>query len=176
VPTASEQPIFDAAWDNDRRLFPSIPRHRLLTPDAEILAVVSGNFARTQTYARSCRKELFNHAVIYLTAATLGVPLPTANREDFGVSSKLPGGVCASVTPRWVSSCETTLSQTNALILSTRMACPTPSASISSGSFRRGVAIKNLNRTFYSLHSGVAALDALTHFLSGIDIPGGEGA
>nr|WP_294517146.1 PIN domain-containing protein [uncultured Rhodopila sp.] len=77
---------FDPAREYYRRLFSSISRHRLLTPDADILAqaaVVSGTLARTQGYARRDRKELFNDAVIYLTAARLGVPLLTANRDDF---------------------------------------------------------------------------------------------
>nr|WP_294512027.1 PIN domain-containing protein [uncultured Rhodopila sp.] len=85
---------FDPAWEHYRRLFFSIPRHRLLTPDADILAqaaVVFGTLARTQGYARGDRKELFNDAVIYLTAATLGVPLLTANRDDFDLIQQVAG-------------------------------------------------------------------------------------
>jgi predicted nucleic acid-binding protein len=85
---------FDPAREHYRRLFSSIPRHRLLTPDAEILAqaaFVSGILARTQGYARRDRKELYNDAVIYLTAARLGVPLLTANRDDFDLIQQAAG-------------------------------------------------------------------------------------
>jgi predicted nucleic acid-binding protein len=70
----------------------SIPATRLLTPDPDIwtdAGLIAGTLARTQTYQRHQRKEALNDALIYLTAAKAGLPVLTANRDEFDLIQQL---------------------------------------------------------------------------------------
>ena len=87
-------PFFRPAWAHYDHLFSAIPRIRLLTPDEDVLAqagVVAGLLARTQNYARSGSRTLFNDAAIYLTAAKRGLPVLTANRGDCDLIQQITG-------------------------------------------------------------------------------------
>lgn len=69
-----------------------IPETRLLTPDAGIWAeagLIAGTLARTQGYQRHQRKECLNDALIFLTAAKAGLPVLTANRDEFDLIQQL---------------------------------------------------------------------------------------
>ena len=65
---------------------------RLLTPDRDTWAeagLIAGALARTQNYQRHQRKECLNDALIYLTAAKIGLPVLTANRAEFDLIQQL---------------------------------------------------------------------------------------
>ena len=87
-------------WRRVRRqygiLLGSIPDTRLLLPDAQtwhLAGVISGTLARTQGFQPHQRKECLNDALIYLTAAKRGLPVVTANREEFDMIQQIaPGG------------------------------------------------------------------------------------
>lgn len=67
-------------------LFAAVPDSRLLTPDAQVWAdagLVAGTLARTQGYQPHQRKECLNDALIFLTAAKAGLPVLTANQDEF---------------------------------------------------------------------------------------------
>jgi predicted nucleic acid-binding protein len=73
-------------------LFAAVPATRLLIPDAQIWAeagVIAGTLARTQTYQKHQLKECLNDALIYLSAAKAGLPVLTANRDDFDLIQQL---------------------------------------------------------------------------------------
>lgn len=83
-------------WAGERdyfaRLFRGVPDTRLLTPDDDIWAdagLIAGTLARTQGFQRHQRKECLNDALIYLTAAKAGLPILTANRDDFDLIQQL---------------------------------------------------------------------------------------
>lgn len=72
--------------DHYAELFAAVPASRLLTPDAQVWAdagVVAGTLARTQGFLPHQRKECLNDALIFLTAAKAGIPVLTANRDEF---------------------------------------------------------------------------------------------
>jgi predicted nucleic acid-binding protein len=65
---------------------------RLLTPDPQIWAeagLIAGTLARTQNFQRHQRKECLNDALIFLTAARAGLPVLTANRDEFDLIQQL---------------------------------------------------------------------------------------
>jgi predicted nucleic acid-binding protein len=73
-------------------LIATFPETRLLTPDAEIWAeagMIAGTLARTQNYQRHQRKESLNDALLFLTAAKVGLPVLTANRDEFDLIQQL---------------------------------------------------------------------------------------
>ncbi len=85
-----------AGWLDERDyftgVFRGVPDTRLLTPDADVWAdagLLSGILARTQTFQRHPRKECLNDALIYLTAAKAGLPVLTANRDEFDLIQQL---------------------------------------------------------------------------------------
>lgn len=85
-----------AGWkplrDHYTALIASIPTTRLLTPDLETWSqagLISGTLARTQNYQRHQRKDCLNDALIFLTAAKAGLPVLTANREEFDLIQQL---------------------------------------------------------------------------------------
>jgi len=81
-----------AVRDHYEALIASFPRTRLLTPDAETWAqagLIAGTLARTQHYQRHQRKECLNDALIFLTAARAGLPVLTANRDEFDLIQQL---------------------------------------------------------------------------------------
>ena len=73
-------------------LFDSIPSTRLLNPDAQVwteAGTVAGTLACTQSFQDYQRKECLNDALIYLTAAKMGLPVLTANRDEFDLIQQL---------------------------------------------------------------------------------------
>jgi predicted nucleic acid-binding protein len=81
-----------ALCDHYAGLIASIPATRLLTPDPDIWAeagLVAGTLSRTQNYQRHQRKEALNDALIFLTAAKAGLPVLTANRDEFDLIQQL---------------------------------------------------------------------------------------
>lgn len=85
-----------AGWkplrDHYTALIASIPTTRLLTPDLETWSqagLISGTLARTQNYQRHQRKDCLNDALIFLTAAKAGLPVLTANRDEFDLIQQL---------------------------------------------------------------------------------------
>ena len=85
-------PSWSMLRDHYVELFDNIPRARLLNPDAEVWSdagVIAGALARTQGFARHQRKECLNDALIYLTATKAGVPVLTADRNQFDLIQQL---------------------------------------------------------------------------------------
>jgi predicted nucleic acid-binding protein len=85
-----------AGWkslrDHYADLIASILPTRMLTPDPEIwteAGLIAGTLARTQNYQRHQRKECLNDALIFLTAAKAGLPVLTANRNEFDLIQQL---------------------------------------------------------------------------------------
>ncbi len=79
-------PRSKATRDHYAELAAAIPLSRLLTPDADVWAdagVIAGTLARTQAFQPYQRKECLNDALILLTAAKAGLPVLTANRDEF---------------------------------------------------------------------------------------------
>ena len=83
-------------WRETRDLYRSLigrfPQNRILTPDAQTWAeagLVAGTLARTQNFQRHQRKECLNDALILLTAAKAGLPVLTADRDDFDLIQQL---------------------------------------------------------------------------------------
>jgi len=67
-------------------LFTAIPASRLVTPDAQVwteAGIIAGTLARTQHFQPHQRKECLNDALIFLAAAKAGLPVLTANRDEF---------------------------------------------------------------------------------------------
>ena len=92
---ANADPVL-AGWpamrDHYAELFDSIPSTRLLNPDAQVwtdAGTVAGILARTQSFQNHQRKECLNDALIYLTAAKMGLPVLTANRDEFDLIQQL---------------------------------------------------------------------------------------
>ncbi len=86
------RPNWKALRDHYAGLIASIPPTRLLTPDPDIwieAGLIAGTLARTQNYQRHQRKEALNDALIFLTAAKAGLPVLTANRDEFDLIQQL---------------------------------------------------------------------------------------
>ncbi len=86
------RPGWKALRDHYTALIASLPSTRLLTPDDETWAqagLIAGTLARTQNYQRHQRKESLNDALIFLTAAKAGLPVLTANRDEFDLIQQL---------------------------------------------------------------------------------------
>ena len=86
------RPTWEALRDHYDGLIANIPTTRLLTPDPEIWAqagLIAGTLARTQNFQRHQRKESLNDALIFLTAAKAGLPVLTANRDEFDLIQQL---------------------------------------------------------------------------------------
>lgn len=85
-----------ASWrvmrDHYASIMAAIPGTRVLAPDEQVwadAAVLSGTLARAQGFQRHRRKEALNDALILLTAAKVGLPVLTANRDDFDLLQQL---------------------------------------------------------------------------------------
>ncbi len=74
----------------------AIPDSRIVTPDEEdwqLAGLIAGTLARTQNFQSQQRKECLNDALIYLSAAKLGLPVITANRDEFDLIQQIaPNG------------------------------------------------------------------------------------
>jgi predicted nucleic acid-binding protein len=78
--------------DHYKALISTFPPTRLLTPDPQIWAeagLIAGTLARTQNFQAHQRKECLNDALIFLTAAKAGLPVLTANRDEFDLIQQL---------------------------------------------------------------------------------------
>ncbi|HEY1935494.1 MAG TPA: hypothetical protein VGG99_26085 [Acetobacteraceae bacterium] len=85
---------FVPAWAYFERLFEAVPASRVLHASPATLAeagAVCGILARVQNFARDQLNVFFNDAVVYLTAARMGVPVLTANRADFDLIQQVVG-------------------------------------------------------------------------------------
>lgn len=81
-----------ATRDHYSDLFARIPANRILSPDDQIwteAGIVAGTLARTQGYQKHQRKECLNDALIFLTAAKAGLPVLTANRDEFDLIQQI---------------------------------------------------------------------------------------
>lgn len=73
-------------------LFDTIPAGRVLVPDGQIwveAGLTAGTLARTQGYHRQQLKECLNDSLIFLTAAKAGLPVLTANRDEFDLIQQI---------------------------------------------------------------------------------------
>jgi predicted nucleic acid-binding protein len=73
-------------------LIDALPDSRLIVPDDQIwleAGVIAGTLARTQGFQKHHRKECLNDALIFLSAAKAGLPVLTANREEFDLIQQL---------------------------------------------------------------------------------------
>lgn len=78
--------------DHYNGLISSLPATRILSPDRQIWSeagLIAGTLARTQNFQRHQRKECLNDALIFLTAARAGLPVLTANRDEFDLIQQL---------------------------------------------------------------------------------------
>ncbi len=78
--------------DHYAELFASIPASRLVTPDAQVwtdAGVIAGTLARAQAFQPHQRKKCLNDALIFLTAAKIGIPVLTGNRDEFDLIQQL---------------------------------------------------------------------------------------
>lgn len=78
--------------DHYSALIATFPATRLLTPNPQIwveAGMIAGTLARTQNFQRHQRKECLNDALIFLTAAQAGLPVLTANRDEFDMIQQL---------------------------------------------------------------------------------------
>lgn len=72
--------------DKIGRMIEGMPRHRLYTPDTEVLAkaaVYAGMLSRNQNYAKDDRRRALNDCVLFLQAVKLGCTVLTRNIKDF---------------------------------------------------------------------------------------------
>ncbi len=86
------RPGWTALRDHYSALFAAIPASRLVTPDPQVWAdagVIAGMLARTQGFQPHQRKECLNDALIFLAAAKAGVPVLTANRDEFDLIQQI---------------------------------------------------------------------------------------
>lgn len=68
------------------RMIDGVPRHRLFTPDAKVLAkaaVYAGMLSRNQSYAKDDRRRALNDCVLFVQALKLGCTVLTRNIRDF---------------------------------------------------------------------------------------------
>jgi predicted nucleic acid-binding protein len=95
VGVANADPLragWSAIRDHYSALFAAIPASRLVTPDAQIWAdagVIAGTLSRTQGLQPHQRKDCLNDVLIFLTAAKAGIPVLTANRDDFDLIQQI---------------------------------------------------------------------------------------
>ena len=85
-------PGWAALRDHYAELFAQIPDTRLLTPDAQTFVdagIVAGTLSRLQGYQSHQRTACLADALIFLTAARAGLPVLTANRDDFDLIQQL---------------------------------------------------------------------------------------
>ncbi|HLJ64383.1 MAG TPA: hypothetical protein VKT70_09765, partial [Stellaceae bacterium] len=78
--------------DHYRALVTTFPSTRLLNPDPQIwteAGLIAGTLARTQNFQTHQRKECLNDALIFLTAAKAGLPVLTANRDEFDLIQQI---------------------------------------------------------------------------------------
>ena len=83
---------WSALRDHYIALIATFPSTRLLTPDPQIwleAGLIAGTLSRAQNFQQHQRKECLNDALIFLTAAKAGLPVLTANRNEFDLIQQL---------------------------------------------------------------------------------------
>ena len=87
-----------ARWEGVKRyyarLFETIPEQRILIPDAGIwtaAGMIAGMLARSQGFDATSRLRCLNDTLILLTAAKAGLPVLTADRDDFDLIQQTAG-------------------------------------------------------------------------------------
>jgi predicted nucleic acid-binding protein len=88
-PTGSK---WQAIRDHYAALIDAIPETRLIAPDSQTwleAGTIAGMLARTQGFQAHQRKECLNDALIFLSAAKAGLPVLTANRDEFDLIQQL---------------------------------------------------------------------------------------
>ena len=86
------RPGWSALRDHYRALLAAVPASRLVTPDAQVWAdagVIAGTLARTQGFQPHQRKDCLNDALIFSTAAKAGIPVLTANWDEFDLIQQI---------------------------------------------------------------------------------------
>ncbi|GJE58285.1 type II toxin-antitoxin system VapC family toxin [Methylobacterium trifolii] len=86
------RPGWVALRDHYAELFAQVPETRILTPNPQTwteAGLVAGTLARVQGYQPHQRKACLNDALIYLTAARAGLPVLTANRDEFDLIQQI---------------------------------------------------------------------------------------
>jgi predicted nucleic acid-binding protein len=86
------RPSWPAIRDHYAALIDAVPQSRLIVPDGQTwleAGVIAGVFARTQGFQKHQRKECLNDALIYLSAAKAGLPVLTANRDEFDIIQQI---------------------------------------------------------------------------------------
>lgn len=86
------RPGWPALRNHYAELFESIPSRRILVPDEQVwtdAGVIAGMLARTQGFQPHQRKECLNDALILLTAAKVGLPVLTADCDDYDLIQQL---------------------------------------------------------------------------------------
>ena len=85
-------PGWRAIRDHYAALIDAVPDARIIVPDDQSwleAGVIAGTLARTQRFQKHQRKECLNDALILLSAAKAGLPVLTANREEFDLIQQL---------------------------------------------------------------------------------------
>ncbi len=85
-------PVWQALRDHYAELFAQIPETRLVMPDAQTFAeagILAGTLGRLQGYQSHQRTACLADALIFLTATRAGLPVLTANRDDFDLIQQL---------------------------------------------------------------------------------------
>jgi hypothetical protein len=88
----SSRPTWLAIRNHYAALIDAVPESRLLVPDGQTwleAGVIAGAFARTQGVQKHQPKECLNDALIYLSAAKAGLPVLTANRDEFDIIQQI---------------------------------------------------------------------------------------
>ena len=86
------RPDWRAIRDHYAALIELVPKSRLVVPDGQTwleAGVIAGTLARTQGFQKHQRKECLNDALIFLSAAKAGLPVLTANRDEFDLIQQL---------------------------------------------------------------------------------------
>lgn len=87
-----KRPRWSVSRDHYRELFAAMPESRLLNPDPGIwidAGLIAGMLSRLQGFQDHQRKAAMNDALIFLTAAKAGLPVLTANRDEFDLIQQL---------------------------------------------------------------------------------------
>jgi predicted nucleic acid-binding protein len=86
------RPTWPAIRDHYAALIDAVPESRLIVPDGQTwleAGVIAGALARMQGFQKHQRKECLNDALIYLSAAKAGLPVLTANRDEFDIIQQI---------------------------------------------------------------------------------------
>jgi predicted nucleic acid-binding protein len=86
------RPGWRAICNHYAALIEAVPESRLIVPDDQTwldAGVIAGTLGRTQGFQKHQRKKCLNDALIFLSAAKAGLPVLTANRDEFDLIQQL---------------------------------------------------------------------------------------